>query len=169
MSSSEAVVESTTTAAAAAAAATEWDLSPFDGVELVYDTPTAADAAVAGKGKVFTLILKDRGQEEELREDGRAKAGVNWEFDFRDGEGEKAIGVAEEEERRGEDSGGGNQSKKIWIPWQAFRATFRGKDVDDAGEFRKDAVWRVGIMMRRYLPPFFSTCYLLPRDPLPFL
>lgn len=92
-----------------------------------------------GDGKVYTLILKD----EEMagkREDGREKAGVNWEVDFRVGE-KDGIGEKEEED--------GGEGTKIWVPWGEFKATFRGKEKEDAGELKKGEIRRVGFMMRR--------------------
>ena len=75
---------------------------------------------------MYTLILKDEPPLEK-REDGREKAGINWEFEFKaEGEG-----------------------KKFWVPWGHLKATYRGKEKNDAGELNTGRVWRVGIMMRR--------------------
>ena len=83
----------------------------------------------------YTLILKD-GAAAGKREDGRENAGVNWEVDFRVGEmdGEKE---------------GGDGVTTIWVPWDDFKATFRGKEKKDAGELKTGKVRRIGLMMRR--------------------
>lgn len=96
-----------------------------------------------GDGKVYTLILKDE-QAAGRREDGREKAGVNWEVDFRVG-GEDAGG--EEVEKEGD--GGDDVTTKVWVPWDDFKATYRGKEKEDAGELKKGEVRTIGLMMRR--------------------
>ena len=95
-----------------------WDLAAYDGVEIAYS---------AGDGRTYTLILKDE-LPDTKRDDGRERAGVNWEVDF----------VAQ---KTGEE-------RSVWFPWSDFNATFRGKPKEDAGSLKKDAVKRVGIMMR---------------------
>ena len=79
-----------------------------------------------GDGKLYTLILKDEislGK----RGDGREKAGISWEVEFK----------AKEE------------GKKVWALWGEFKATYRGKEKKDARELKTGSVCRVGIMMRR--------------------
>lgn len=92
-----------------------------------------------GDGKVYTLILKDE-EAAGKREDGREKAGVNWEIDFTVGEKD---GIGEKEEE------GGGEGTKVWVPWEEFKATFRGKEKEGAGELKKGEIRRVGLMMRR--------------------
>ncbi|KAL8818632.1 MAG: hypothetical protein Q9223_002769 [Gallowayella weberi] len=103
-----------------------WDLSTYEGVEI--------DVG-AGDGKVYTLILKDE-DSQEVRDDGREKAGVNWEADFRVGKSSDG-GTREEVE-----------AKQIWVPWSALKATYRGKEKEDAGDFKPAEVRRIGLMMR---------------------
>jgi len=79
-----------------------------------------------GDGKVYTLILKDEKSPGE-REDGRKQASINWEVDF----------------EAGMDGG------KVWKPWTDFKATYRGKEKEDAGSLKTEHVSRIGIMMRR--------------------
>ncbi len=106
-----------------------WDLSAYDGVEV---------AVGKSDGKVYTLILKDEALDER-REDGREKAGVNWEVEFEAaGKGGKEKG--EEEKREG---------TRIWAPWGDFKATYRGKEKEDAGDLKTGQIRRVGLMMRR--------------------
>lgn len=99
-----------------------WDLSAYDGIEVEVGT---------GDGKIYTLILKD-GEAPGKREDGRDKAGVNWEVDFK-------VGGAE----------GADDVTNVWVPWGDFTATFRGKGKKDAGELQKTHVRKIGLMMRR--------------------
>lgn len=108
-----------------------WDLSGYDGVEVE-----------VGKAdeKIFTLILKDEATTDK-REDVREKAGVNWEYDFRIG---GVTGKA-----KGKEGEGGREI--VWVPWSGFKATYRGKEKEDAGELKKGGVRSVGFMMRRYV------------------
>lgn len=94
-----------------------------------------------GDGKIYTLILKDE-EAAGKREDGREKAGINWEVDFKVGEEEDGG------EEGGEKEGGGDVTR-IWVPWKELKATFRGKEKKDAGELKKGEVRRIGLMMRR--------------------
>ena len=50
-----------------------WDLSNYDGFELVYSK---------GDGRVYTFIIKDD-MGGGKRDDEREKAGINWEVDFK--------------------------------------------------------------------------------------
>ena len=75
---------------------------------------------------MYTLILKDAVSLGK-RDDGREKAGISWEVEFK----------------------AGGEGKKFWVPWGEFKATYRGKDKTDAGELKTGSVRRVGIMMRR--------------------
>ena len=113
------------------AARGDWDLSAYEGVEIAY---------AGGDGKTYTLILKDElpTSEEGKRDDGRERAGVSWEAGF----------VAEEE---GEEEG---KERRVWVPWGAFRATYRGREMDGGGgggkelRLKTEGVKRVGVMMR---------------------
>lgn len=84
-----------------------------------------------GDGKVYTFIIKDDvggGR----RDDGREMASVNWEVNF-----------------KAQEDGG-----TVWKPWRDFRAFYRGKEKDDAGQMKTDEVRRVGLMMRRFAPKY---------------
>ena len=107
-----------------------WDLSGYDGIEV---------QACKGDGKVYTLILKDE-EAAGKREDGREKAGINWEVDFE---------VGEEGAEGGEKDGDDGGVTRIWVPWAEFKATYRGKEKKDAGELKNGEVRRIGLMMRR--------------------
>lgn len=104
-----------------------WNLSAYCGLEI--------DVGV-GDGKVYTLILKDC-QVQDKRDDGRERAGVNWEAQFRVGAQE---GTGEEE-----------KGKKLWVPWSALKPTYRGKEKGDAEQLRISEIRRLGFMMRRYV------------------
>ena len=45
----------------------------------------------------------------------------------------------------------------VWVPWEDFKATYRGKEKKDARRLKTGEVRRVGIMMRRYVG--FCTFY----------
>lgn len=109
-----------------------WDLSGFDGVELLVR---------GGKGKVWTFIVRDEVGKGK-RGDGREKAGVSWEYEFE-------VRSGAEEEAGGKGGGKGGEAQRAWIPWTEFKATYRGREIDDAGELKTGTVRRVAIMMRR--------------------
>lgn len=100
-----------------------------------------------GDGKVYTLILKDEVSAGKREEDGREKAGINWEVDCRVGKEEGGSGADSREE--GEESAGDDDVSRIWVPWGEFKATYRGKDKKDAGELKTGEIRRIGLMMRR--------------------
>ena len=83
------------------------------------------------------MILKDE-ESQDKRDDGREKAGIKWEADFR-------------ANTSSEDSAGENKvGKRVWISWSDLKPTYRGKKKDDAGEFKPGEIRRIGFMMRRY-------------------
>ncbi|MCJ1227786.1 hypothetical protein MMC12_004445 [Toensbergia leucococca] len=96
-----------------------WDLSAYDGVEIDVGS---------GDGKLYTLILKDY-VPSETREDGREKAGVSWEYDFRGGDG---------------------QGRKVWVAWEDMKATYRGREKPDAEPLKTAEVRRFSFMMRSF-------------------
>ena len=100
---------------------------------------------------MYTLILKD-GETPGKRDDGREKAGISWEVEFRAGQRKEA-----EEEGDGSETSrkGKSVSTRVWVPWEDFKATYRGKEKKDAGKLKTGEVRRVGIMMRRYVGPAF--------------
>lgn len=90
-----------------------------------------------GDGKVYTFLVKD----EILPpgEGGREQSTVNWEYDFRvEGDGRDGKG------------GGVEGGKRVWIPWAALKATYRGKEKKDAAPIDLKNVRRFSLMMRRY-------------------
>lgn len=85
--------------------------------------------------KKYTLTLKD-----ELlpkSSNGREQSTVSWEYDFK------------------VDSGGG----KVFIHWDEFQPTYRGREKKDATPLDLKHVKRISFMMRRYLLPHL--CFAL--------
>lgn len=79
-------------------------------------------------GKVYTLILKDEALPQ--RPDGRQSSTLSWEYDF-------CI-----------DAVGGRGVAR----WEDFRATYRGKQVDDARPLNLARIQQFSIMVRRWVP-----------------
>ena len=97
------------------------DLSKYDGICIGYGQ---------NDGKVYTFIIKDETPNSK-REDGREKAGINWEIDI-----------------KAERNGG-----TVRRCWGDFKAFYRGKERNDAGQLRSNQVMEIGIMMRRCASP----------------
>lgn len=104
-----------------------WDLSVYNGIELVVGS---------GDSKIYTFIVKDE-LPQDKRDDGRDKAGINWEADF-------SLGTGSEFTSRE-----GTQEKVIWIPWEALKATFRGRENGDGRKLNIRKIRRIGLMIRR--------------------
>ena len=100
------------------------DLSDYDGLEIRIDK---------GDGKVYTLIVRDETPAEK-RDDGREKAGINWEHDFK---------VC--------DGAAGSDGMAIPVAWTDFKPTYRGKDKADAEPLKKDQIRSISLMMRRWV------------------
>ncbi len=78
-------------------------------------------------GKKYTLILKD-----ELlpkSPNGREQSTVSWEYDF-----------------KGDDDGG-----KVFVHWNEFKPTYRGREKEDAKPLDLKHIKRISLMMRRYV------------------
>ena len=96
---------------------TIWDLSDYDGLQINLGQ---------GDGKTYTIILKDE-KSDVKRDDGREKAGINWEVDI---SVEKDGGI-------------------VWRTWSDFKPFYRGKEKNDAGKLNRSQIRRIGLMMRR--------------------
>ena len=94
-----------------------WDLSDYDGLQIDLGK---------GDGKTYAVILKDE-RSDVKRDDGREKAGINWEVDI----SAEKDGVI------------------VWKPWSDFKAFYRGREKDDAGKLNRSQIRRIGLMMRR--------------------
>lgn len=117
------------------------------------------------------------GNEETPESDGnrqREPATLSWEYDFRvprsdfnrsnKGDADTAV------DARAECAGQETQEMKmqlkkqekedheeedeieIFIPWRSFKPTYRGKEKRDAEPIDLKAIWRMSLMMRRYVP-----------------
>lgn len=90
---------------------------------------------------MYTFILKDEilGPDEGS---GRERASVSWEVDFR----VPKAGLMEEDEEKGKTKGG----KVIFMPWNDFRPTYRGREMKDVKKpIDLKAVRRMSLMTRR--------------------
>lgn len=86
-------------------------------------------------GMLYTLIVKDDDKDdvqqgEKKRDDGREKASVSWEVDFR----------VEDE----------NGNGSLRFPWKDFRAFYRGREREGAGEVDTRKIRRFGLMARSH-------------------
>jgi hypothetical protein len=82
---------------------------------------------VKSDGKKYTLILKD-----ELlpkSPNGREQSTVSWEYDFK----------------------GDQNGAKVFVHWNDFKATYRGREKKDAKPLDLKHVKRISLMMRRYV------------------
>ena len=102
-----------------------WALASYDGIELVMGE--------SNDGKEYTFILRDE-KEQEKRSDGRGKAGISWEVKFKPADCNIRAG---------------DSCRYMTLPWQRFRATYRGKEVESPAKLKTDEIRRIGFMMRR--------------------
>lgn len=130
----------------------EWDLSGHVGISIDIksgDSKTAQtcvhigavrNASAANNSnleKRYTLILKD----ELLPPDevtGRERSTISWECDF---------------ELPPQTEPGETHDRFVFIPWNSFNPTYRGKLKKDADPLDTKSVKRISIMMRRYEQP----------------
>ena len=101
-----------------------WDLSAYDGIQV---------EVIKGLEKTYTLIVKDE-VPQTRRDDGREFSSVNWEYDFKIGDG----------------SVGNEQTVKVWVPWSGFKATYRGREKKDAEPLKKADIRRFSLMTRSF-------------------
>lgn len=106
-----------------AAADRVWDLSGYDGLEVVVDLDRT-------DGKVYTFTVKD--EILPRRGDGRERSSVSWEVDFCD---------------RGDRAAAGK--KTFFVKWDDLRPTFRGREVEGVEPLDLRRVRRFGVMIRR--------------------
>ncbi|EME49727.1 hypothetical protein DOTSEDRAFT_20147 [Dothistroma septosporum NZE10] len=103
----------------------QWDLSDYAGIQIVVSK---------GDKKRYTLNLKD----ELLPRDpdtGREQATISYECDF---------------ELPPQAQPGHATDRKVFIPWDSFNATYRGKLKKDAKPINLKSVKRLSIMMRSF-------------------
>ena len=104
-----------------------WDLSGFDGIELTLNVKHSDE-------KRYTFILKDELLPPE-HDIGCDQSTISWEYGF--------VVCAQE-------TPVSHHSTIIFIPWDSFTATYRGKEREDAKELDLTSIKRFSIMMRRY-------------------
>ena len=116
-----------------------WDLTGYDGIELkigkadcmaivAFPRSTQLSGCAA---KRYTFILKD----DILPKDpdtGREQSAISYEYDFSPSS-----------------SGARSSDSTIFIPWSSLKATYRGREKEDAPKLELDSVKRFSIMMRR--------------------
>jgi hypothetical protein len=100
----------------------DWNLSDYKGGIVI--------AVAKADGKRYALTLKD--EIPPRRGDGRAEAGISWEAEFE---------VFHD--------GSSLDYKNVYLPWSAFKPTYRGRPKPDAKPLDLAHVKRVGLMMRR--------------------
>ena len=100
-----------------------WDLTDYDGITL---------EIAAGDSKRYTFILKDELLPRNPEND-REQASLSYEFDFYVNDALR--------------SSGGDSF--VFIPWKALKATYRGREREDATPIDLSHVKRVSIMNRR--------------------
>lgn len=99
----------------------DWDLSSYEGIVI---------AVAQADEKRYALTLKD--EIPPRRGDGREEAGISWEAEFT---------VSED--------GSDYDLTSVFLPWSAFKPTYRGRPKPDAKPLDLSNVNRVGLMMRR--------------------
>ena len=99
------------------------DLSGYEGILV---TVAAPDGDTAADGKRYVLTLKN--ELKPRRDDGRERSSLTYEAEF----------VAD-------DTG------DYKLPWDAFKATYRGREKPDADPLDLKNIKRVGLMLRRYV------------------
>ena len=103
-----------------------WDLSTFDGIELTFDSKQS-------DSKKYTFIFKDELLPPDP-ENGREQSTISWEFDL--------VVPAQSSSKQ-------ENLVKIFIPWEGFTPTYRGKERKDVEDPDLKSIRRFSIMMRR--------------------
>lgn len=104
------------------------DLSKYDGMRLVLD-------AAGSDQRKYTFILKDSILPRNP-DNGREQSTISWEFDF--------------EVPKASPTQTLRTAVEVFIPWQRFRATYRGKEKKGVQGPKLSEIKRLSIMMRRY-------------------
>ena len=111
-----------------------WDLTAYAGLEIRLGQ---------GDGKLYTLILKDAENRPRGLE-GRETAGFSWEAEIRANAGQT------EEKEKSHAGGEKEKGQAVWLPWDEFKPTFRGRETPGGEKLDKSNITTVGIMMRSY-------------------
>ena len=107
---------------------TKWDLSSYDGLEL---------EVAKADNMTYTFIVKDEVPDDK-RDDGREKSSVNWEYDFK------------VDDATAYDADDAVNASKIRVPWEKFKATYRGREKKHASPLQTGEIRRFSLMTRRY-------------------
>jgi Complex I intermediate-associated protein 30 (CIA30) len=98
-----------------------WNLTSYDGIAVYLGD---------GDNKTYTLTLKDT-MPEPKRPDGRERSSISWEATFL--RQDAAL-----------------DSRAVWLPWDQFKPTYRGREKKDAEPLKVDRLRRFGLMMRSF-------------------
>lgn len=110
-----------------------FDLSGFDAVVLELLVPPSAAAA---NSLTYTLVLKDTAPLPK-RPDGREQSSVSWEHDFIVAPAGGAVA-------------GGDERLVVVLPFDGFRATYRGKPYDSPEPLNRASIRSVAFMVRSF-------------------
>ena len=103
-------------------------MSSYSGIEILLNPSESDD-------KRYTFILKDQILPRNP-DNGREQSTVSWEYDFQ---------LPVESTRDGE-----KRYMKLYIPWNDFKATYRGKEDKEAKSPDLSSIKRLSIMTRRF-------------------
>lgn len=106
-----------------------WDMSAFAGIEVSIDPSQSDD-------KVYTLILKDHLLPPNP-ENGREQSTISWQSDF-----------SQPEFRR--DSESESSTAVIFIPWNHFKPTYRGRPEMNTQGMDLGGIKRISVMIKRF-------------------
>ncbi|KAK0709622.1 NADH:ubiquinone oxidoreductase intermediate-associated protein 30 [Lasiosphaeria miniovina] len=110
-----------------------FNLSGFDAVALELLVPPSAAAA---NSLTYTLVLKDTAPLPK-RPDGREQSSVSWEHDFIVAPADGAVAS-------------GDQPLVVVLPFDGFRATYRGKPYDSPEPLDRASIRTVAFMVRSF-------------------
>lgn len=104
-----------------------WDLSGFEGIQL---------EVVKADNKTYTFIVKDEIPGSK-RDDGREKSSISWEHNFKLDDQDTSELL----------------QHNVTIPWNRFKATYRGREKEDAHPLKVSEIRKFSLMMRRQDAP----------------
>jgi len=117
-----------------------WDLTAYDGLLVTIEgsTDSSETSQNQSRPKRFLVTLKD--EIPGKRHDGREKSGLSWEADFSED------GAASSTRTSNDDA----TTMSAFLPWDAFKPTYRGRDKPDSPPLDKSDIKRIGVMMRSF-------------------
>ena len=117
-----------------------WDLSSYSGIELWLGS---------GDSKTYTFTLKDAVPASK-RPDGRERSGLSWEATFKATNATTTDRAVLDAANTTMSPSREAQPRVIYLPWSAFKATYRGREKKDAEPLQLDRLRRVGLLMRSF-------------------